>query len=78
MSRCLSGEHRFASGSNERKPNAKGNFIGCVHHSSGPGLAFRDDAADNRFLETSERYPGIEEDEPARWLLVSEYGALLD
>jgi D-lyxose ketol-isomerase len=48
----------------------------------GPVLAgevssVNDDVADNRFLETSERYPGIEEDLPARWLLVSEYGLLL-
>jgi D-lyxose ketol-isomerase len=48
----------------------------------GPVLAgevsgVNDDVADNRFLETSERYPGIEEDVPARYLLVSEYGLLL-
>jgi D-lyxose ketol-isomerase len=36
-----------------------------------------DDLADNRFLEPSERYPGIEEDVPGRYLLVSEFDALL-
>jgi D-lyxose ketol-isomerase len=48
----------------------------------GPVLAgevssVNDDVADNRFLETSERYPGIEEDSPARYLLVGEYEPLL-
>lgn len=48
----------------------------------GPVLAgevsgVNDDVADNRFLESSERYPGIEEDLPARYLLVSEYDRLL-
>ena len=32
-----------------------------------------DDTSDNRFLEPLERYPHIEEDEPARHLLCSEY-----
>jgi D-lyxose ketol-isomerase len=36
-----------------------------------------DDVADNHFLETSERYPGIEEDVPARYLLVSDFGLIL-
>jgi D-lyxose ketol-isomerase len=48
----------------------------------GPVLAgevsgVNDDLADNRFLEPSERYPGIEEDVPGRYLLVSEFDALL-
>jgi D-lyxose ketol-isomerase len=47
----------------------------------GPVLAgevssVNDDVADNRFLEVSERYPGIEEDVVARRLLVSEYALL--
>ena len=36
-----------------------------------------DDAADNEFLGGSPRYPEIEEDVPARHLLVAEYAALL-
>ncbi|RSW44161.1 D-lyxose/D-mannose family sugar isomerase [Klebsiella aerogenes] len=32
-----------------------------------------DDHTDNRFLEAGGRFPFIEEDEPARWLLCSEY-----
>jgi len=32
-----------------------------------------DDTADNRFLEDLERYPTLEEDEPARYLLCNEY-----
>jgi len=32
-----------------------------------------DDNVDNRFLEKLERYPTIEEDEPARYLLCTEY-----
>jgi len=32
-----------------------------------------DDTADNRFLEELERYPTLEEDEPARYLLCNEY-----
>lgn len=49
----------------------------------GPVLAgevssVNDDVGDNRFLDPSERYPGIEEDVLARWLLVGEYGLLLD
>jgi len=32
-----------------------------------------DDNVDNRFLEELERYPTIEEDEPARYLLCTEY-----
>lgn len=32
-----------------------------------------DDHTDNRFLEAGGRFPSIEEDEPARWLLCSEY-----
>ena len=48
----------------------------------GPVLAgevsgVNDDVADNRFLEVSERYPAIEEDVPARHLLVSEHALLL-
>jgi D-lyxose ketol-isomerase len=48
----------------------------------GPVLAgevssVNDDLGDNRFLEPSERYPGIEEDVPARHLLVSEFAPLL-
>ena len=35
--------------------------------------AVNDDARDNRFLEDLPRFPGIEEDEPARWLLCNEY-----
>ncbi len=47
-----------------------------------PVLAFEvssvnDDAHDNEFLEPGSRYPGIEEDVPARTLLVAEYGSLL-
>ncbi len=34
--------------------------------------AVNDDAHDNRFLEELPRFPGIEEDEPARWLLCHE------
>jgi D-lyxose ketol-isomerase len=36
-----------------------------------------DDSCDNRFKETVGRFPAIEEDEPARYLLVSEYGGLV-
>lgn len=32
-----------------------------------------DDRTDNRFLDADGRFPSIEEDEPARWLLCSEY-----
>ena len=32
-----------------------------------------DDHTDNRFLEAGGRFPSIEEDQPARWLLCSEY-----
>ncbi|HAT1647218.1 TPA: D-lyxose/D-mannose family sugar isomerase [Raoultella planticola] len=32
-----------------------------------------DDGADNHFLDAAGRFPSIEEDEPARWLLCSEY-----
>ena len=32
-----------------------------------------DDANDNRFLEEQGRYPSIEEDEPAQYLLCNEY-----
>ncbi|MBQ3880614.1 MAG: D-lyxose/D-mannose family sugar isomerase [Oscillospiraceae bacterium] len=34
-----------------------------------------DDNTDNRFYEKQGRFPKIEEDEPARWLLCSEYPA---
>ena len=34
-----------------------------------------DDNSDNRFYEKQGRFPEIEEDEPARWLLCSEYPA---
>lgn len=44
---------------------------------AGEVSAVNDDVADNRFLETSERYPGIEEDAPARHLLVGEFEVLL-
>jgi D-lyxose ketol-isomerase len=44
---------------------------------AGEVSSVNDDERDNRFLETSERYPGIDEDAPATYLLVSEYGALL-
>ncbi len=37
-----------------------------------------DDENDNRFLEPVGRFPAIEEDEPARYLLVSDYATLLD
>ena len=33
-----------------------------------------DDKRDNRFLEESGRFPMIQEDEPKKWLLCSEYG----
>ncbi|WP_434661104.1 D-lyxose/D-mannose family sugar isomerase [Klebsiella sp. MISC125] len=33
-----------------------------------------DDKRDNRFLEVSGRFPIIQEDEPMKWLLCSEYG----
>lgn len=36
-----------------------------------------DDASDNEFLEPGPRYPEIDEDAPARSLLVAEYAALL-
>src|SRR3954452_8092779 len=47
-----------------------------------PVLAFEvssvtDDANDNELLEPGPRYPGIDEDAPARTLLVAEYAALL-
>ncbi|HEY4467530.1 MAG TPA: D-lyxose/D-mannose family sugar isomerase [Klebsiella sp.] len=32
-----------------------------------------DDKHDNRFLEASDRFPTIQEDEPKKWLLCSEY-----
>lgn len=35
--------------------------------------AVNDDAADNRFLEPLDRFPGIEEDEPAKYVLGTEY-----
>ncbi|HDC2221948.1 TPA: D-lyxose/D-mannose family sugar isomerase [Salmonella enterica] len=35
-----------------------------------------DDLRDNRFLEPGGRFPTIEEDEPMKWLLCGEYGAL--
>jgi D-lyxose ketol-isomerase len=44
---------------------------------AGEVSSVNDDEHDNRFLDTSERYPGIEEDDAARYLLVSEYGPLL-
>jgi D-lyxose ketol-isomerase len=37
-----------------------------------------DDESDNVFLVASPRYPGIDEDVPARRLLVGEYGSVLD
>jgi D-lyxose ketol-isomerase len=37
-----------------------------------------DDEGDNVFLVASPRYPGIDEDVPARRLLVGEYGSVLD
>jgi len=37
-----------------------------------------DDTVDNRFLEKLERYPTLEEDEPARYLLCNEYPRLPD
>lgn len=33
-----------------------------------------DDLTDNLFLDAGERFPAIEEDEPPRWVLCSEYG----
>jgi D-lyxose ketol-isomerase len=36
-----------------------------------------DDEGDNVFLVASPRYPGIDEDVPARRLLVGEYGSVL-
>ena len=33
-----------------------------------------DDENDNRFLQSPGRYPSIEEDEPAEYLLCNEYG----
>ena len=38
---------------------------------------FNDDTCDNRFLRETMRFPTIEEDEPARWLLVSDYDSRL-
>ncbi len=35
-----------------------------------------DDQHDNYFLEPGGRFPAIEEDEPVKWLLCSEYGIL--
>ena len=32
-----------------------------------------DDKNDNRFLQASGRFPTIQEDEPIKWLLCSEY-----
>lgn len=36
-----------------------------------------DDLTDNVFLDTGERFPAIEEDEPRRWILCSEYDRLV-
>ncbi|MDM9293357.1 D-lyxose/D-mannose family sugar isomerase, partial [Escherichia coli] len=35
-----------------------------------------DDQHDNHFLEPGGRFPAIEEDEPVKWLLCSEYAVL--
>jgi D-lyxose ketol-isomerase len=44
---------------------------------AGEVSSVNDDVADNQFLEPSERYPGVEEDVPARYHLVGEFPALL-
>lgn len=38
---------------------------------------FNDDVGDNQFVGDSKRFPTIEEDEPPRWLLVSDYDSHL-
>jgi len=40
---------------------------------SGEASSVCDDRSDNFFMEKSERFPAIDEDEPPRWLLCSEY-----
>ena len=47
---------------------AEGGPVVCVEVST-----VNDDVADNHFLEPMDRFPGIEEDEPARYLLCTEY-----
>ncbi len=43
---------------------------------AGEVSSVNDDAADNEFLVPAPRYPVVEEDAPARRLLVGEYAAL--
>ncbi len=44
---------------------------------AGEVSAVNDDVGDNLFLDPSPRYPSVDEDVPARYLLVSEYAELL-
>lgn len=46
---------------------------GCGTALIGEVSQVNDDAVDNRFLEKTGRFPAIEEDEPARYLLGNEY-----
>jgi len=43
---------------------------------SGEVSSVCDDRTDNFFLETSERFPSVEEDEPPRYRLCNEYGRI--